>query len=182
MPDWLLQKLKGTAFQIDFGNFTVGLATAAIALITLFIAVSNRKALRNQKIAEFRKEWIENLRGHFAEFVTLQKRARLARAFRDRARKAEQQEKAEEFNSQYVELVEKLAYNRSYLSLMLNPKETQHQVMERKIQEMMDAALKPKKHDNLELETTQKKTDLPKFRTIARSILKAEWDRVKRET
>lgn len=62
-------KLFGIPAQIDFGNFAVGIATAAIALVSLYIAVRSTKSDNKKAIAEFRQLWIDDLRSHIADFV-----------------------------------------------------------------------------------------------------------------
>ncbi len=64
MIDWLLGFLGATGAQkqIDLGNLSVGLATILLASVTIFISLRNNNRQNHHKIADFRKEWLEEIR------------------------------------------------------------------------------------------------------------------------
>ena len=157
-------------FQVDFGNALVGIGTALVAITTLFSVRRNAQS----RIAEFRKEWIENLRGHLSEFSGLC----LTLTRIEIARRANE-DSEHGTNSELVKHFERLYSVQSYIILMLNENETLHQVLERKLKVMATNALDGKSE---KAEADKEETrDLPSFKTITRQVLKSEWDRLKNE-
>jgi hypothetical protein len=157
MRDWLLQK-----GQIDFGNFAVGIATALIAIVTLVVSLRNINSGQRQKIAEFRRAWIEELRGKIVRFSRIYALLHLecsevvdldgnpARVWK-------------EMNREQMESLNELTELRYYIDLMLNPKEEPHQ----RLMTMMDSFLSGSADVNIR-----------QFHDLARQIMKSEWDRV----
>lgn len=58
-------------WQFDIGNFAVGVGTVALAVATVYISHRNLAQLRKQKVAEFRLQWVEDLRKDVASIVAL---------------------------------------------------------------------------------------------------------------
>jgi hypothetical protein len=157
----LLDKFVAMPFQLDFGNFAVGLGTA-------FVAIASFQAIRRsgrQRIGEFRKEWIEDLRVHLAEILALnasqlqmQRESDGVLALNPDAilyAKEEEMKKASE----------RKFYLISYVQLMLNKAEEAHRELEKIMFEV--------------LQSGPTGESLNRFVTQSRLVLKTEWDRVK---
>jgi|HubBroStandDraft_3_1064219.scaffolds.fasta_scaffold21729_2 hypothetical protein len=154
-------------WQIDFGNLAVGIATVFIAMTSIYIANSNLRQIKTQKIAEFRMKWIEDLRKKLAEFCdeTL-KTIELARKHKD------------------VSGV-RIQFLYSYVRLELNTKEKKHR-------ELLQAMIHAVKCVNLFVDqkvnkenddkiTKQHEQSISELFDIADAILKEEWSRIKLE-
>ncbi|CAM5765191.1 hypothetical protein [Bosea minatitlanensis] len=64
--------ILGINAQVDFGNLVVGLGTFCLALVTAIVALRSARSSSRDKLSEFRKEQIENLRAQIAEFHSVQ--------------------------------------------------------------------------------------------------------------
>jgi hypothetical protein len=62
-------KIWGYVAQIDLGNFTVGLATIALAMVTFWIAVGRSRSDGRRQIALLREKWIYVMKENCASFV-----------------------------------------------------------------------------------------------------------------
>ena len=157
----LHDKFAAIPFQLDFGNFVVGLGTAFVALVSLQSVRSNGV----QRVGEFRKEWIESLRIHLAEILSL-----------SASRLQQTQERA--LNPDFVSGIgayqsdeyltkkwERLFYLTSYVQLMLNKSEKAHQDLEKTMFELLQSGPTGDR--------------LNQFINQSRFVLKTEWDRVK---
>jgi hypothetical protein len=151
------------------------LASAGVSALTSW-SMSRRSGV--QKIAEFRKEWIENLRVNFAEFhstcslLTLViKQYKAAKDF------AAQERLGEEMKARY----ERLNYLHNYIVLMLNPSEELHQQMENRLKVMFTSLFPTVEHPE-DATAVPSPLELRSFTDLARKILKAEWNRLKSET
>jgi len=149
------------------------IASAVISALTSY-AASRRSGV--QKIAEFRKEWIENLRTHFAEFHSTCAEISVVVKQYDNARDNNAKDRiGEEMKAK----MGRLSYLHNYIVLMLNPAEQLHQQMEEKLRAMRLSLLKTTEHPQI---VDQQPLDLKAFSELARKILKAEWNRLKSET
>jgi hypothetical protein len=159
----LYQKFADIPFQLDFGNFVVGMGTAFVALVSLQSIRRNA----DQRVAEFRKEWIENLRIHLAEIISLSaSRQQLAQ---DREHMPAFYTTPPLFKSdEYLQKKwERFFYLTSYVQLMLNSSEKAHKELERTMFELMKSGPTGER--------------LNQFVTQSRFVLKTEWDRVKNQ-
>jgi hypothetical protein len=63
---------KGSvAVQIDFGNLAVGMATAGVALVTLYISKGNNNSTLSAKRAEIEWSDLNKMRESLAEFESI---------------------------------------------------------------------------------------------------------------
>ena len=145
-------------------------AVAVIAAITALCAVvlgplvslwAAQKQTRVAVLANNRQAWINSLRDAFAEFVSLSTNVALVK------------------DEELVEKVERLGYVEVRIKLMLNPKEADHQHLMDAVTAMRIAAAATIRNptetakQNL-IESTKKL--MPQIQ----SVLKREWERVKR--
>lgn len=154
----------------------VKIVTLLLAGVAALISWLNFRKSGSQRIAQFRKEWIENLRVHFAEFestwyIIRVLNAQLKIAIDDAIGTKLREEKQAKY--------ERIAYLRRYILLMLNPEEDLHQQMEDRMKAMMSKLTEAQKNEN---EPNQAENELPKFSVLSRKILKAEWQKLKTET
>ncbi len=112
------------------------------------------------KQAEFRQQWIENLRAAIARFATTA--ASLVR-----------KEQAGIPTKKYEELI----YQVEYIELMLNMNEEPNQTLVADMRELMDKAVRP--YDQIDFKELYKARK--KVSESARKILKAEWDKLRTE-
>jgi hypothetical protein len=135
------------------------------------IARDALKATGAQRLAEFRKEWVENLRLHIAEFHSLAfNRLVLSTTNDDLGETAPSHRKVESINRNQKEISASLmrtSYLKSYIDLMLNPNEDEHKTLSSLLKEV---AVSRPSQENLRNLVVQ-----------SRLVLKSEWDRLKRE-
>jgi hypothetical protein len=160
--------------QIDLGNLAVGIGTAMIAVVTLYVSYKGFRQTKSQKLAEFRKDWIENLRSHFSEFGSLVFHARALKRITDMHTENKEKDIENKADEDYKETFVRLKYVHEYIRLMLNPSEDLHRQMDNLMQDLID--------DTLENEPETPRENWPDFSDLARQILKTEWNRVKTET
>ncbi len=184
MIDTLLQKFGAAQPQIDFGNLTVGIATLTLACVTIIVSLRSGAKQKNQKIAEFRKEWVEDLRSKLAEFDRSNTIIVIRAAERTRARKNKEETRVSELNSIISKCLDDQLYSARYVYLMLNQKEPQHAMLRRKMKSMTYQSLKRleifERHKPAD-ESDFDASDLPSFEELSRSVLKLEWNRLKSE-
>jgi hypothetical protein len=154
------------------------IAAIASACISALTSYSASKRSGVQKIAEFRKEWIENLRVHFAEFHSTYFRLALLVMKYRRAKDAGQKH---QFGEQMHDGFVRLQYLHNYIILMLNPAEELHQQMESRVRQMVTNLVEDEETDERGA-STPNVSDLQSYSDLARKILKAEWNRLKSET
>jgi hypothetical protein len=151
------------------------IASAGISALTSW-SMSRRTGI--QKIAEFRKEWIENLRIHFAEFHSICVGLTIGiRQYRRQKNEQERHRLSLEIKDKY----ERLHYLHNYILLMLNPSEELHQEMERKLRQIFkELTDNGENGDGPSPESSA--LNLQEYSQLARKILKAEWSRLKSES
>jgi hypothetical protein len=151
------------------------IATAVISALTSWSA-SRRSGI--QKIAEFRKEWIENLRIHFAEYYSTCIAISLVIKQYVGAKDATNKDTiGEQMKVKY----ERLNYLHNYIVLMLNPAEELHQLMEDRLKVMFMSLFETVEHPENNAANAEP-LDVKSFSDLARKILKAEWNHLKSET
>ena len=150
-------------------NIAVIAAISAVlsTVISAIILYLNRKAVSRQKIAEFRKEWIENLRQHLGEYVSVAYKRNVTNKAYDRARKNNPEEAHAE-REELVRLNERFGYLHSYILMNLNPQEDAHLALEKRMKQIL----------KFEKQTDSK---TPGLVQLARDVMKKEWDRLKEE-
>lgn len=169
----LTGKLNSAVPQIDFGNFTVGVATILIAFITLFVALRSNSRANNQKIAEFRQQWIDDLRDQVSYYFKISHQIATSFLVAGNEKVAHQ-----DTQDHYAELFE-LEY---YVRLKLNPGEQDHQDLVKAMVAIRNLAEKMRKPDQRSCETIEAfKQARLKLVNITKRVLKSEWDRLKDE-
>jgi hypothetical protein len=170
----------GIQAQIDFGNFTVGIATLFLALVSLWIAFGNRQQNSSQKVAEFRIQWISDLRHSVSEIIALS----------DQLRRIFLLSVFEEVNrNDTVELFNKFGYYKIKILLYLNENEDHHKKIIVSIDEL-DEMINNFGHmshnpsnnmENITKLNIEMRACVDAIRTNTRRALKIEWNRVKTE-
>jgi hypothetical protein len=143
-------------FQVDFGNLAVGLGTALVAFMTWRSASSSSY----QKLADFRREWIEDLRQQVAAYIS----------------EITVLEGMKENRIAYSD-VRKIRHQMTLIQLSLNPAEDSHKSLLEKMRELYDSSIRPideAYHSNMHRKT-QELVD------ASRSVFKTEWDKLRRE-
>ncbi len=149
----------------EWVTLCLGIAAFGTAIWSNVIAHRALRTSGEQKLAEFRKEWIENLRTHFAEFVAATySRAAAQRRIDVFAKKNVQL--AREWREKYMQFTEEMQRHRSYIRLCLNLKEKAHETLI----EMMEKYTKEK----LDLASRD-----PELHELAQAAIKKEWDELK---
>ncbi|WP_156332741.1 MULTISPECIES: hypothetical protein [unclassified Chelatococcus] len=163
-------------YQVDFGNLSVGVATIAIAVVSFVVSMKNIKSSNansramidvegRRRVAEFRREWIEVLRMHLAEF---------ARCYTMIMVKYKKDETTSSFDFALQKIreggddkeVSNLLYHGHYIKLLINPNEENGKKLHEIISELTRGSGKYKLGD---------------FTEQSRIIMKYEWDRLKVE-
>ena len=132
------------------------ISVIASSLVTLWI---NSRASR-QRIAEFRKEWIEELRQKLSEYISLTMEIRVEGELSN-------QEGSTVLSQKSLDLLHKRLRLESYLLLSLNPDEIEHKKLRDKILELSAPG--------------ELGSSIPSIIDLARAVLKKEWDRLKSE-
>jgi hypothetical protein len=148
---------------MDFDQL-VSLATLVLAGVAASVSWLNFRKSGTQKLAQYRKEWIEDLRKHLSEFIAIcferisKRPNREAQGF-----DPDGADPRENNNSDWSRLVFLLAY----LQLMLNKKEDLHQRLEKQLFTLANADVTS--------------SNLNELTETAKAVLKSEWDRLKTE-
>ena len=137
-------------------------------LVTLSVA---RRQFNATVLSANRQKWIETLRDMLAELISLLVTALIVRSTSktkwDKGRGPVGE------NAALLEKLERIVLAQSKIRLMLNPHESDHQQLYRAI----DSAFKRlQSEDSPDSET---ETDIETITTLAQTILKREWQRVK---
>ena len=153
-------------FDLDAAVKTITLIFAGAAALVSWLGY---KKSGSQKIAQFRKEWIENLRSHLAEYNSLRFQIITKRREFEKATKAGRGDRQRELRASIDASLQRLSYVLAYIRLMLNKGEPLHD-------ELLD----------LINQHTEKKYDLSRedrrsFSDKCRAVLKAEWEKAKSE-
>lgn len=160
---------------------TVTLIAAVIAAVAAISAgfiswnVSNetlRKASQ-ARLAEYRREWIENLRTNIAEYSSNRFQRYQHKSQYEAAKRAKDPETAKYHRNMMIECTGRQGQNHSYILLCLNPEEVEHANFEEVLRDTLNFDREKRKKYFEEDEST--------FEDYARRILKLEWDRLKKE-
>jgi len=154
----------------------IGLISACTALVasivgpivTLSVA---RRQFNATVLSTNRQKWIETLRDMLAELISLLVSALIVRS----AWKSKWDKSRGPFreDAALLDKPERIVLAQSKIRLLLNPTELDHQQLRRAI----DAAFKRlQSEDSLDSDT---EADIENITTLAQSILKREWQRVK---
>jgi len=134
--------------------FGVLVSAGLSAAISLFISFRASKS----RVAEFRKEWIEDLRIKLSEYISMTMEIRVEF---ERSKKSDSDLLSEEILGLLHKRLE------SYIKLSLNPDESEHS----KLLNTIDVLSDPDSQE----------TSIPTIVDTARMVLKKEWDRLKSE-
>ncbi len=152
---------------VDWPNTLLNSATLIAALGAVYFSHRSLQIQRKQKLAEFRKEWIENLRTHLAEFTAATyRRATAKQRLEVYSNKSKNIQLAREWREKYMQFTEEVARHNSYIILCLNGKEPEHEELIKKMQQYVDE----------QYELVKQK---PRIHELARAVLKKEWERLK---
>jgi hypothetical protein len=95
----------------------IKVATLVLAAVAALVSWLNFRKSGSQKVAQFRKEWIENLRSHLAEYNSLRYKISVSRQrAKDVDKKAEKDAAHKEVEVAY----NRISYVMYYIRLMLN--------------------------------------------------------------
>jgi hypothetical protein len=151
----------------DFANVALNAATFVAAAAAVVFTHRTVQIQRKQKLAEFRKEWVENLRNKLADFRAANSRKQNAQRNIDNFKKEKNLEQLNFWSSKFLDYHEEVARAHSYIKLCLNIEEEDHRALVEKIERMSEG------------ETNDDPTT--GFHLLAAKVLKAEWKKVKNE-
>ena len=156
----------------DWITLGIGLAAFVGTILSNIIAYRAVKSNGKQRIADYRKEWIENLRVQLAEFDNLSNQRAVLQKMRSQLESNPihqineelKLENMKEFNTAF----ERCRAVNSYVVLMLNPNEEDHKKLSGILGDLL-STMEPSAEKLFEL------------RHISQTVLKTEWDRLKIE-
>ena len=150
---------------------TALVASIAGPIVTLTVA---RRQFNATVLSANRQKWIETLRDMLAELISLMVAALVVKSrWKD---KWERGRGALSTDPALLDKLERFVLTQSKIRLLLNPTEPDHQ----RLAQAIETALKRlQSEQSLESET---ETDIESITALAQSILKREWQRVKRGT
>ncbi len=144
----------GTEFHVALIAFFGVVLSAVVSWITTWFTL---KRAGSQKLAEYRKEWIEELRKKIASFVTV--------TF-DR----ELEKKTKKIDGPISEAERKMILDQTHIYMeilmYLNPAEVSHRNLEERLAQMSEMTTNYVENSIIPL---------------SRAVLKTEWDRLKTE-
>jgi hypothetical protein len=155
--------------ETDWANTLLNSATLIAALGAVYFSHRSLQLQRRQKLADYRRDWIEDLRSHLADFSAAAYRRRIVWEQYKSHKKAGKAAELPGLVVQYIEYTEVLTRHDAHIRLSLNEDEAEHK-------ELLDQLKlhKEKKYDEIEQSPA-------KFSSIARRVLKTEWERLKNE-
>jgi hypothetical protein len=147
---------------------TVALISAVTALCAVLLGPlvslwSEKNRMRVAVLSANRQSWINELRNLIAEFMSL---VGYLNATRD----------SDEPRSERNTKMERLLLVHSKIGLLINPKEEDHKSLMVELQKIVNASITSKDEST----TATVKTGLAQLHRIAQTVLKREWERVKR--
>jgi hypothetical protein len=165
-------KASGIPPQLDLGTFTVGIATMMVAFVSLFVALRSTRASNNQRIAEFRQEWIDDLRQHVSQFV-----GATYEILNHTLSSVEGADRQRELDIKHSELKQL----ESFIAMKLNSHELDHRILVKLLAHTRGraAAFSLNSGSDLAVEI-DRLIDL--ITDFSKLIYKVEWDRVRDET
>lgn len=166
--------LFGYSTQIDLGNLAVGIGTSAVAIVTYLVAKRSNDtaaksvaALKSQKIADFRVQWINNFRDTASQLYKLQYEIALTKSDISKARSLERKKLIEKQRQLFLEV----SVLKTRLLMML--KQNSNSENEKQLEKLLNKAVS----SELSQALAQRKEILAR----TRAILREEWVRVKTE-
>lgn len=151
-------------WQIDLGNFAIGIGTVALAIVSFYVSQKNMRQQKSYKIAEFRVNWIDEFRRDVAALYKIQYEISSIKIKKSSARTKE--EKAH---------IRQLYFDSSELKarLLLRLKQNSENPAEAQLEKLLKRAVR----SDADLAHEQRQS----IRELTRSILKTEWNRAKKE-
>ena len=149
----------------------LNIATLVAALAAAVTGIWAVRRAGFQKLAEFRKEWIENLRLHLAEYLAMTYAVRALDQITDIDLQKNDPELAKLKINEYQTSLNRLVQLQSYITMMLNEDEDSH----RSIIESMQLFTNSIRSGN------SPEFNYAEFEHNSRIALKSEWKRVKDE-
>jgi hypothetical protein len=143
--------------------------TFALAAAAAYISWLNFRKSGTQKLAHFRKEWIENLRTHMAEYNALRYKIAYYKIVIAAAEESDEHDKIAALRKERNNAFDRAAFVTYYIRLMLNMNEELHRELDTMVS------------DHIEKGFDVPEADRTKFRAVCRKILKAEWEKTKSE-
>jgi hypothetical protein len=155
---------------VDLPSLFINGATLVAALSAAYFSHRAIALQSKQRLAEFRKEWIENLRIHISEFAAASySRAKAKeRLVVYSSGKTKNTLLAREWREKYMKFTEEVARHNSYIKLCLNDGEIEHAALIKKMKQYVDEEYGAVKQG-------------AKLNDLARAVMKKEWDRLKAE-
>lgn len=157
----------------DLPNLLINGATLIAALSAAYFSHRTIALQGKQRLAEFRKEWIENLRIHLANYRAADFRRKNAKVNMAKFQKNQNKDQNTLWAERYLEFTEESSREFHYVSLCLNEGEPEHSAL----------LVRMRAHQNEDEVEIKKLTDskAPEFLELARAVLKKEWERLKTE-
>ncbi len=151
--------------QIDLGNLAVGVGTAAVALVTLWVARNNFLLTRKQKIADYRIQWMSELRNTFTSLYKAQyELAHIKRDIRTEKNKTAKKKLLEKREKLYFESA---SYKVHILTMIKQHSNNPHE-------KELDHLLRKAVSGDLRIAQEHRK----EMRELTRSVLHKEWKRI----
>jgi hypothetical protein len=164
----------GVSPQLDLGNFSVGIATMLIALVSLLVAFRSTRGLSNHRVAEFREKWIQDLRFQVSRFIGLIYEI-LNHSLSAVAGIGENRQKDLDIKHSELKQVE------SYIVTMLNSRESDHRMLVDLLAQLRGRAAGFSLNPTGQL--ANEADELVSLVTsLAKLIFKTEWDRARDDT
>lgn len=148
--------------QIDIGNLAVGIGTCLVALATL---ISLRKG-RSQRIADYRRDWIENLQSHMAAFLRVASDIGMTEILPKTSDALKQKNALSESGSYSVQNMVELKHESQHIKLLLKEEREEH----RRLVELIDNLISNPSTQSISDTADQ-----------CRLVLKKEWARLENE-
>ena len=157
----------------DWIVLALGVAAFVGTIWSNFIAHKALRATGKQRIADFRQNWIENLRQHVSEFmVASYKSDSAAKRLKVYTTKARNVSQARVWRERKIEAEQEMIGHFSFVKLCLNPNERDHEQLLFSMTSMMNEEWIVKAENNA-FEKDVSVND------AARAVLKREWERLK---
>lgn len=164
--------LNTEKLQLDIGNFSVGVATICLAVVTMFIALRGSRSSNFYRLAEFRQNWIDELRTNIGQFSGgLEGAMNLAMSH------SQGQNRAQELDQKF----EEIKRFESWIKLRLNPNERDHRWLTALVEQARSSASGFAVTISADLVEATHQADRLVI-DFSRLIFKSEWDRVRDET
>ncbi|SCX29774.1 hypothetical protein [Agrobacterium rosae] len=149
-------------------------AAIAAAVVSGFGVYIQSRTVSKMKIAEYRREWVEELRRNIVEFIAGKVSAKEAKRLRDVARTKGDDNEANKQHENYLVAIQRMGKSYVFIRLCLNPNEELHVELENVLDLVQNGT-------DAEIDAGIKKLGFS-LTEKSRQVLKAEWDRLKKES